>query len=206
MTTLSIGVLALQGSFSEHVDLLNSLAPQFPSHKLEIVEVRTAVHLARVNSLIIPGGESTAISLIAQRTHLIEPLREFVKEAKEGRKAIWGTCAGMILVGQEVVGGKEGADNFAAGHGMDVRVVRNQWGRQVSFASLDSNHVDQYADFVNLNLLHSPAILYVHSIFIRRFSKCNQLNLSRNHSRILYKSTAYLIQTFPSAVSSFVLP
>lgn len=174
MTTLSIGVLALQGSFSEHVDLLNSLAPQFPSHTLEIVEVRTAVHLARVQSLIIPGGESTAISLIAQRTNLIEPLRDFVKEAKGGRKAIWGTCAGMILVGQEVVGGKEGADNFAAGHGMDVRVVRNQWGRQVSaFVSIDSNSFDQYADCTTHLPLYFSFTSHSQTRPTRSSSKCN---------------------------------
>lgn len=126
--TLSIGVLALQGSFEEHIALLNSLAPAFPSHDLTVREIRTAQHLSTVNALVIPGGESTAIALIAKRTNMLEPLKELVRKAKKGEAAIWGTCAGMILLGEEVVGAKEGAEGLG---GMDVKVVRNQWGRQV---------------------------------------------------------------------------
>lgn len=156
LPVLSIGVLALQGSFAEHVHLLTALKPLFPSHELEILEIRTTVHLAQVQALIIPGGESTAISLIAHRTNLLEPLRAFVKEAKEGRKAVWGTCAGMILLGEEVVGGKEGADGFAMGNGMDVKVVRNQWGRQS----------ESFTHPLEINCLSNPSVPFS-GIFIR---------------------------------------
>lgn len=95
--------------------------------------MRDEEDLAAVTALIIPGGESTAISLIAQRTKMIEPLRDFVKRAKNSEEgySVWGTCAGMILLGEQVLGGQlEGAGTERFG-GMDVKVVRNQWGRQV---------------------------------------------------------------------------
>jgi 5'-phosphate synthase pdxT subunit len=120
---------ALQGSFSEHVAALQRIAPSF-SPPLEVVAVRTPVDLALCRALIIPGGESTTISLLIRKSGLYEPLQEMVKTAKEGGdRALWGTCAGMILLAKQIDGptseGWEGLD------GMDVRVARNQYGRQV---------------------------------------------------------------------------
>ncbi|KAK1047680.1 Senecionine N-oxygenase [Friedmanniomyces endolithicus] len=84
------------------------------------LEIRTPPELARCDALILPGGESTSISLIAARTGLLEPLREFVKVA---RKSVWGTCAGLILLaesanetkatGQELIGGLD-VESFEA--------------------------------------------------------------------------------------------
>ena len=119
---------ALQGSYSEHLAVLASLP--FP---LSLVAVRTPAELAQCDGLIIPGGESTTMSLVAQSGGLISPLRDFVRAARDGNgsspKSVWGTCAGMILLGKDVVGGKDGYEGL---DGVDCRVVRNQWGRQVS--------------------------------------------------------------------------
>ena len=80
----TVGVLALQGAFSEHVQLLRqaSLLLQSPSSEQlnwRFIEVRTPAELERCDALILPGGESTAISLVAARSGLLEPLRDFVK-------------------------------------------------------------------------------------------------------------------------------
>ena len=82
---VTIGVLALQGAFNEHVQLLRQ-ASQILSNKnpfslrsWTFLEVRTVAELNQCDALIIPGGESTAISLVAQRSNLLEPLRDFVK-------------------------------------------------------------------------------------------------------------------------------
>lgn len=81
---MTIGVLALQGAFNEHIQLLR-LASQILNRKSTtsrtwvLLEVRTTSELAKCDALIIPGGESTAISLVAERSNLLEPLREFVK-------------------------------------------------------------------------------------------------------------------------------
>lgn len=82
--TVTVGVLALQGAFNEHSQLLRqaaqTLASKTPLHKSWVfLEVRSVSELNRCDALIIPGGESTAISLVAQRSNLLEPLRDFVK-------------------------------------------------------------------------------------------------------------------------------
>lgn len=83
---ITVGVLALQGAFNEHVQLLREasqiLASKDNTQKkwtFKFKEVRTEAELTSCDALIIPGGESTAISLVAQRSNMLEPLRDFVK-------------------------------------------------------------------------------------------------------------------------------
>jgi len=83
---ITVGVLALQGAFNEHTQLLRQaskvLASKNSLHQSiswTFLEVRTELELNTCDALIIPGGESTAISLVAQRSNLLEPLRDFVK-------------------------------------------------------------------------------------------------------------------------------
>jgi 5'-phosphate synthase pdxT subunit len=74
-----VGVLALQGAFFEHVQLLKKAAEQESLAGWEFIEVRTPQELAQCDGLVLPGGESTTMSLVAARSNLLEPLREFVK-------------------------------------------------------------------------------------------------------------------------------
>lgn len=84
---ITVGVLALQGAFREHLNLLKKAADSIydavPDARRNITfnfqEVRTAEQLSQSDALIIPGGESTTISLVAARSNLLEPLRDFVK-------------------------------------------------------------------------------------------------------------------------------
>lgn len=76
---ITIGVLALQGAFSEHIQLLRDSAKASTTVQWTFIEVRTSEELERCDGLIIPGGESTTISLVAARSGMLEPLREFVK-------------------------------------------------------------------------------------------------------------------------------
>ncbi|GAA5949599.1 hypothetical protein JCM21900_002464 [Sporobolomyces salmonicolor] len=154
----TIGVLALQGSFAEHLYALSALPA---SYNLRPVPVRTAADLAPCRGLIIPGGESTAISLLIRKSGLYEPLKEFVRDAKEGRgKSIWGTCAGMILLAREIDGPvSEGWDGL---DGMDVRVGRNSYGRQLqsfahplSLSFLPATDEPLLATFIRAPLVHS---------------------------------------------------
>lgn len=116
---------ALQGSFAEHVHIIDQLGITGVS----AIQVRTKDDLQRCTGLILPGGESTTISLLAQKGGLLEPLRQFVQDAKFDRgRAVWGTCAGMIMLASQVVGAKAGFEGL---NGVDYSVVRNQWGRQV---------------------------------------------------------------------------
>ena len=76
---LVVGVLALQGAFAEHLALLRAAAGRYPDRRFDFVQVRTAAELARCDGLVVPGGESTTLSLVAARSGLLEPLRDFVK-------------------------------------------------------------------------------------------------------------------------------
>ncbi len=115
-----IGVLALQGDFREHIEMLKTIG-------VETVEVRLPHHLNGLDGLIIPGGESTSIGRIGERYGLLEPLREWALQGK----AMWGTCAGMILMAKDV-----GMDQPILGV-MDITVVRNAFGRQKDSFEID---------------------------------------------------------------------
>lgn len=124
-----VGVLALQGDFREHLQLLDSLGAS-------PVAVKTPEELAGVDALVIPGGESTTIGKMATRFGLIEPLREVI----EGGLPTYGTCAGLILLAGAVTEG----DQPLIG-ALDVVVRRNAFGRQnESFeADLDVEGLDE---------------------------------------------------------------
>ena len=84
ISEITIGVLALQGAFYEHLRLLKQAATEISSNPVvgwQFVEVRSPRELTKCDALIIPGGESTTVSLVAARSHLLEPLRDFVKYA-----------------------------------------------------------------------------------------------------------------------------
>ncbi|KAJ5542885.1 hypothetical protein N7535_005307, partial [Penicillium sp. DV-2018c] len=123
--SITVGVLALQGAFFEHLQLLKKAAGQAPSSDWHFIEVRTPQELARCDALVLPGGESTTMSLVAERSNLLEPLREFVKV---DRKPTWGTCAGLILLAESANKTKKGGQELIGG--LDVRVNRNHFGRQ----------------------------------------------------------------------------
>jgi len=115
---MKIGVLALQGAFIEHINILRRLG-------VEAVEVRLPEDLAGLDGLIIPGGESTTIGKLANTYGLTEPLREFAAE-----KPVWGTCAGMIFMARDLRRNGYDRDQPLLGV-MDIVVERNAFGRQV---------------------------------------------------------------------------
>lgn len=128
--------VALQGAFAEHEAILAHM--KLPQSHPSVTEnsklryaitprlVKTTADLSVCDALIIPGGESTTMALLARLNGLLEPLREFAKQ--EG-KPIWGTCAGAILLANEVVATKKGGQELIGG--VDIRVERNGWGSQV---------------------------------------------------------------------------
>ncbi|GAB1319682.1 Senecionine N-oxygenase [Madurella fahalii] len=131
---ISVGVLALQGGVIEHLNLLrkaadhilsSSSSPQ-PELQFTFHEVRTAPRLAQCDALIIPGGESTTMAIVARRLGLLDPLREFVKSQ---HKPVWGTCAGLVMLAEQASATKQGGQELIGG--LDVRVLRNRYGSQV---------------------------------------------------------------------------
>ncbi|OAA66927.1 glutamine amidotransferase subunit pdxt [Niveomyces insectorum RCEF 264] len=127
---VTVGVVALQGAFVEHIALLRravDASPSLAARPFTFLQVRNADELARCDALIVPGGESTTLALVAARSGLLEPLRTFVRVEK---KPTWGTCAGLILLAEQVDAAKEGGQALIGG--LDVRVRRNHFGRQIN--------------------------------------------------------------------------
>lgn len=116
---MKIGVLAIQGDFAEHITMLKCLG-------VETAEVRLPDHLAGLDGLIMPGGESTTIGKLAVDFGMLEPLREFGKT-----HAIWGTCAGAIFLS------KDARRKQPLLGIMDIIVQRNAFGRQVDSFEAD---------------------------------------------------------------------
>ena len=138
---MKIGVLALQGDFAEHITVLKKLG-------VEALEVRLPEQLGALDGLIIPGGESTTIGKLAVDFGLLVPLRRFGEQ-----KAIWGTCAGAILLS------KDARRSQPLLELMDITVERNAFGRQIASFETD---------------LDVPALMQVdphrqpyHAVFIR---------------------------------------
>ncbi|KAI8631904.1 PdxT/SNO family [Xylariaceae sp. FL1651] len=134
---VTVGVLALQGGFAEHLGLLRRAADHLSigdSQFISLTEVRTPEQLGTCDALVLPGGESTTLSLVATQSGLMEPLREFVKISK---KPVWGTCAGLILLCEQASATKRGGQELIGG--LDVKVHRNHFGRQLQSFVRDVN-------------------------------------------------------------------
>ncbi|KIK55778.1 hypothetical protein GYMLUDRAFT_76360 [Collybiopsis luxurians FD-317 M1] len=151
MDSIAIGILALQGAFAEHKAALLRLNL---NRGINVVLVRTPEDLSQCDALIIPGGESTTIALLARLAGLLDPLKEFGKI-----KPVWGTCAGAILLSESVVGAKKGGQELLGG--MSVKIARNGWGSQVeSFeAPLDLNGVKDASRPFQAFFIRAPVVL-----------------------------------------------
>jgi pyridoxal 5'-phosphate synthase pdxT subunit len=112
----TIGVLALQGAFASHLTVVRSLGH-------EAVAVRRPDDLARVDRLIMPGGESTTMAFLLDSNELRLPLVERLADGM----AVFGTCAGMILLAREILDGRPDQEPLGA---IDLAVRRNAFGRQ----------------------------------------------------------------------------
>jgi 5'-phosphate synthase pdxT subunit len=141
---LTIGVLAVQGDFAEHAAMLRQAGREL-GREVDVREVRTPRDLAGLDGLIVPGGESTTIGKLLVAYGLEQP----IKQAAQAGLPVWGTCAGMILLARDIVGGEpDGRIGL-----MDLTVQRNAFGRQ-----LDSFEVD-----LPFEGLDQP----IHAVFIR---------------------------------------
>ena len=135
---MEVGVLAIQGDFAEHISVLGKLGVQAR-------EIRLPAHLDSLDGLIIPGGESTTLSRLMSNYDLREPITEMAMQGV----AIWGTCAGMIMLSQEITE----QDPVPLGI-MDIGVQRNAFGRQV----------DSFEQTLEISVLGADPY---HAIFIR---------------------------------------
>jgi 5'-phosphate synthase pdxT subunit len=135
---MRIGVLALQGAFREHLQTLDAIG-------VEGVRVREPRDLRDVSGLILPGGESTTMRHLIERWGLRQPILDLAASGKP----LFGTCAGMIVLSKQIVGGEDPVLPL-----LDVTVERNAFGRQL----------DSFETELSVPLLGDQP---VHAVFIR---------------------------------------
>jgi pyridoxal 5'-phosphate synthase pdxT subunit len=141
---VKVGVLALQGASARHASMLARLGA-------EPVTVRSPADLSDISAMVLPGGESTTMSMLLESSGLFEPLSEHLAD---GLPAL-GTCAGMILLGRDILDGRSDQRCFGA---IDIDVRRNAFGRQV-----DSFEADLAIEGMGEGVTDQP----MHAVFIR---------------------------------------
>ncbi len=128
-----IGVLALQGAFAKHIEMLEGLGAS-------TVQVREPEDLEGIDGLIIPGGESTTMSKMLVRWGLIDPIRKLM----DNGLPVYGTCAGLILLADELVEWND----LPRLKGLNIKVARNAYGRQIdSFETALDMHISNAPEF-----------------------------------------------------------
>jgi pyridoxal 5'-phosphate synthase pdxT subunit len=115
---MTIGILALQGDFIEHIHMLEKLG-------MKTAEIRKPGELDKVKGLIIPGGESTTMMKLMRSFDLIDPIKQFAA----GKLPVWGTCAGLICIASNVH--NPDSTSMETLGLMNITVKRNAFGRQV---------------------------------------------------------------------------
>jgi 5'-phosphate synthase pdxT subunit len=133
----TVGVLALQGDVREHAKMLSDCS-------VEVRLVKNSEDLIDLAGLVIPGGESTTISMLINRANLMQPLRDFIKSGK----AVYGSCAGMILLADRILDGRSDQETIG---GLDITVRRNAFGRQV-------DSFEKTIDLKEINILDFNAV------------------------------------------------
>ncbi|MDI9619684.1 MAG: pyridoxal 5'-phosphate synthase glutaminase subunit PdxT [Candidatus Nezhaarchaeota archaeon] len=131
---LVLGVLAMQGAVSEHVVSLKEALAKLKAAG-EVRPVKKPADLEKVHGIVIPGGESTVIGRVAERTGLLSSLKERIREGLP----VLGTCAGTVLLAREVLDARVGKVEQPLIGLMDMKVVRNYYGRQRESFEVDIN-------------------------------------------------------------------
>ena len=144
--TRRVGVLALQGAAREHIEVVDRLGHQ-------AVEIRRPEHLDGVDALVLPGGESTTMSMLLQSSELFDPIAGLLGDGLPA----FGTCAGMILLATNVLDGREDQRSFGT---IDVTVQRNGFGRQIASFEADLE-VDGLADPFRAVFIRAPKVVEV---------------------------------------------
>jgi 5'-phosphate synthase pdxT subunit len=178
---VKVGVLALQGAFAAHARCLRAL-------DAEPREVRTPRQLDEVDALVLPGGESTTMSMLLETARLFEPLAE---RLAAGLPTL-GTCAGMILLGSEILDGRADQRCFGA---VDIAVRRNAFGRQV-----DSFEADLPIDGLDDPGRPFPAV-FIRAPFVERVGDAVEVLATVDGHPVLCRQGAVTVAAFHPELS-----
>lgn len=168
-----LGVLALQGDFALHGKALDELG-------VEWILVKTPAELARVDGLIIPGGESTTLLKLMAPIGLRPALEQFHTQGRP----IFGTCAGLILLAQETIRPHQESLGF-----IEITAERNAYGRQVdSFIALGNSLVEDFgAEPLEMVFIRAPKIAHLRPS-VTPLATCNEEVVLARQGSILVAS------------------
>jgi 5'-phosphate synthase pdxT subunit len=139
---MKVGVLALQGDVREHINSLIDCG-------VEAVAVRRAGEIQSVDALVLPGGESTTISQLSE----VFGVYQLIKDRIASGMPVYGSCAGMILLAEEILDAKVGQKSFG---GLEITVRRNAFGRQVDSFESDIEFADGSTDLMRAVFIRAP--------------------------------------------------
>ncbi|MCX6443517.1 MAG: pyridoxal 5'-phosphate synthase glutaminase subunit PdxT [Actinobacteria bacterium] len=139
---MKVGVLALQGDVREHISSLIACG-------VTPFSIRRPVELEQVDALVLPGGESTTIAQLSEVFGIFEQIKDRIADGMP----IYGSCAGMILLANEILDAKQGQKSFG---GLDITVRRNAFGRQVDSFESDIAFEDGAANLVRAVFIRAP--------------------------------------------------
>jgi len=139
---MKVGVLALQGDVREHVSSLIACG-------VEPISVRRSSEIDVIDALVLPGGESTTIAQLAEVFGIYDQLKSRIAAGMP----VYGSCAGMILLANEILDAKVGQKTFG---GLDITVRRNAFGRQVDSFESDIAFNDGSADLIRAVFIRAP--------------------------------------------------
>ena len=140
--SMKVGVLALQGDVREHMASLLACG-------VEAVAVRRANEIESIDALVLPGGESTTIAQLAE----VFGIFELIKNKIENGLPVYGSCAGMILLADQILDAKAGQKSFG---GLDITVRRNAFGRQVDSFESDIAFNDGSEELIRAVFIRAP--------------------------------------------------
>ncbi|MAE42881.1 pyridoxal 5'-phosphate synthase glutaminase subunit PdxT [Candidatus Woesearchaeota archaeon] len=167
---MKIGILALQGNVREHINILKKL-------DAETIIVKLPKDLENIDALIIPGGESTTISLLMKKYKLNTAIK---KKHKQGMP-IYGTCAGAILLAKEII--KDKIPNLNL---IDISIERNSYGRQIASFEAELS----IKDIGNFNGV------FIRAPVIKRFYNGAEILSEHKNNPVMVKQDNILITTF----------
>jgi 5'-phosphate synthase pdxT subunit len=146
---MKVGVLALQGDVREHVTSLISCG-------VEAFGVRRADEIRNVDALVLPGGESTTIAQLSEVFGVYDLIRDRIAQGMP----VYGSCAGMILLAEEILDAKAGQKSFG---GLAITVRRNAFGRQVDSFESDIEFADGSTELIRAVFIRAPWVEKVQS-------------------------------------------
>jgi 5'-phosphate synthase pdxT subunit len=139
---MKVGVLALQGDVREHIQSLLNCG-------VDAVAVRREAEIQAVDALVLPGGESTTIAQLSE----VFGVYQLIKDRIANGMPVYGSCAGMILLAEEILDAKAGQKSFG---GLDITVRRNAFGRQVDSFESDIEFADGSSDLIRAVFIRAP--------------------------------------------------